>query len=291
MTPVYDVAVVGSSGFLGSAIATGLERRGASVVRFTPHVPVLRSGLIDDRAGSARTVVWAAARVNPMLAAERPDLVAAERAEFLQAMSVLTAVRRPPRVVFLSSGGTVYGPPECAPFSESTPPCPVNAYGALKGELEGELAQQGLDAVAVRISNAYGPGQVPAPGQGVIAHWLSAVLKREPMTVYGDRVSTRDYVFIDDIVEAVARIHAFPGAVPSTLNVGSGVASTLNEVLAAVKAAVGRDRLEIREEPRRGTDTSHTWLDVSLAKRELGWNAQVGLSEGVARAWAWLQTR
>jgi UDP-glucose 4-epimerase len=289
VTPVYDVAVVGSSGFLGSAIAAGLERRGESVARFDLDAPVFDSGTIDDRAASARTMVWAAARVNPILAVERPDLVAAERTDFVRAMSALAAVRRSPRVVFLSSGGTVYGPPDPAPYSELSLPRPVNAYGSLKNVMEVELRESGLEAVALRISNAYGPGQVPAPGQGVIAHWLAAALKGEPVTVYGDRVSTRDYIFIDDVVDAVARVHAFADALPSAINVGSGRPSTLDDVLAAVTAAVGIDGLEVREEPRRGTDTSHTWLDVSLAGTALGWSAEVGLEEGVARAWAWMR--
>lgn len=291
MTPVYDVAVVGSSGFLGSAIALGLEKRGATVARFTPESPVLKSGSIDERARDTRTLVWAAAHVNPILAVERADLVATERDEFARALGALAALRRPPRVLFLSSGGTVYGPPEQAPYSELAAPHPVNAYGALKRTMEEELEKSGLEAVTARVSNAYGPGQVPAPGQGVIAHWLSAARGREPITVYGDRVSTRDYVFIDDVVEAVARIHESADAVPAILNVGSGVASTLGEVLAAVGSAVGADRLDIREEPRRGSDTTHTWLDVTRARDELGWSAEVGLVEGVARAWAWVQTR
>lgn len=291
MTPVYDAAVVGSSGFLGSAIATGLERRGATVARFTLESPLLSSGVFDERARGIRTLVWAAAHTNPILAAERADLVAAERDEFAGTLGALAALSRPPRVLFLSSGGTVYGPPERAPFSELADPHPLNAYGALKRAMEEDLENSGLEAVSVRVSNAYGPGQVPAPGQGVIAHWLSAALKREPITIYGDRVSTRDYVFIDDVVEAVVRIHASTDALPAILNVGSGVASTLTEVLAAVESAVGADRLEIREEPRRGSDTTHTWLDVTRARDELGWSAEVRLVEGVKRAWTWVQTR
>jgi UDP-glucose 4-epimerase len=157
--------------------------------------------------------------------------------------------------------------------------------------MEQDLENSGLEAVAVRVSNAYGPGQVPAPGQGVIAHWLSAALAGGPITVYGDRVSTRDYVFIDDIVEAMARIHASAAAVPAIVNVGSGVPSTLGEVLAAVGAAVGVDRVEVREAPRRGTDTTHNWLDVTRAREALDWSAEVPLVEGVVRAWAWFQAR
>ena len=291
MTSVYDVAVAGSSGFLGAAIAAGMEARGATVARYTIEEPVLRDGAIDGGAARSRTLVWAASRVNPVLAAERPDLAAAERADLDDVARALGSLSNPPRIVFLSSGGTVYGPPERAPFSESSVPHPVNAYGALKRDLERELLDSGLDVTVARISNAYGPGQVPAPGQGVIAHWLAAASRRAPITLFGDRVSTRDYVFIDDIVEAVARIHERPGALPPVVNVGSGRPSTLDDVLVAVTAAVGAHRLDVREEPRRATDADSTWLDVSLARDVLGWEAKVGLKEGVARAWASIATR
>ncbi len=291
MTSVYDVAVAGSSGFLGTAIAAGMEARGASVARYTVENPLLRDGVVDEGAARARTLIWAASRVNPVLAAERPDLVRAGTADLVDALRALAALTKAPRIVFLSSGGTVYGPPDRAPFSESCATHPVNAYGTLKRDLERELVDSGLDAIAVRISNAYGPGQVPAPGQGVIAHWLAAASLRAPITVFGDRVSTRDYVFIDDIVEAVARIHECAQALPPVLNLGSGSPSTLDDVLAAVTAAAGAEALDVREAPRRGTDTASTWLDVSLARDVLGWEAKVGLDEGVARAWASMQTR
>ncbi len=291
MTSVYDVAVAGSSGFLGTAIAAGMEARGAIVARYTVESPMLRDGAVDEGAARARTLVWAASRVNPVLAAARPDLVLAEAADLVDSLRALAALPHPPRIVFLSSGGTVYGPPDRAPFAESSTTHPVNAYGTLKRELERELVDSGLDVIAARISNAYGPGQVPVPGQGVIAHWLDAAFRRAPITVFGDRVSTRDYVFIDDIVDAVARIHDHAQALPPVLNVGSGRPSTLDDVLAAVTAAVGADVLDIREAPRRGTDTTSTWLEVSLAREVLGWEAKVGLGEGVARAWAWMRTR
>ncbi|HEX7589835.1 MAG TPA: NAD-dependent epimerase/dehydratase family protein, partial [Demequinaceae bacterium] len=162
MTSVYDVAVAGSSGFLGSAIAAGMEARGATVARYTLENPMLQGGVVDDGAARARTLVWAASRVNPVLAAERPDLVRAETADLADALRALAALPSPPRVVFLSSGGTVYGPPDRAPFSESCATHPVNAYGSLKRGLERELLDSGLDVVAARISNAYGPGQIPA---------------------------------------------------------------------------------------------------------------------------------
>lgn len=291
MTAVYDVAVAGSSGFLGSAIAAGMEARGAAVARYTVERPLLLDGTVDDGAARARTLIWAASRVNPVVADGRPDLVVAERVDLADTLRALGALPNPPRVVFLSSGGTVYGPPDRAPFSEACVPHPVNAYGTLKWELERELLGTGLDVVVARISNAYGPGQVPAPGQGVIAHWLAAAARLAPITVFGDRVSTRDYVFIDDIVEAVARIHGSGAALPPVVNVGSGRPSTLDDVLSAVRAAVGADGLDIREAPQRATDTVSTWLDVSLARDVLGWEAKVGLDEGVARAWASMQTR
>ncbi len=286
MTPVYDVALVGSSGFLGSAVARALAIRGERVAAFTLDEPPMVDGALDPRFAGVRSVVWVAARVNPVLAVQHPELADVETAEFRDFLRAAGDLRPAPRVVFVSSGGTVYGPPARAPFSEDHPTHPVNAYGALKRDLEIALAASGLDHVILRVSNAYGPGQRPAPGQGVVAHWLEAVREGRPITVYGDRASTRDYVFIDDVVRALVRAHGAEGPLPGIVNIGSGVPSTLDHVLAALEAAVAPRAVAVAEKPARDTDATHAWLDVSLARSALDWEATVGLDEGVARAWA-----
>ena len=140
-------------------------------------------------------------------------------------------------------------------------------------------------AVVLRISNAYGPGQRLGRGQGVIGHWMAAAARGEPLRVFGDPAATRDYVFIEDVVDAIRLLVLGTSAeVPTVLNIGSGVPTTLGELADLVSSVVGG--AEIEREPGRTFDRHDTWLDVSLAKKAIGWVAGVPLIEGLRRTWA-----
>ncbi|WP_172657692.1 NAD-dependent epimerase/dehydratase family protein [Demequina rhizosphaerae] len=283
MSTVYDVAVVGSGGFLGSAILSGLASRGARVTGFTRQDPVLVDDALAPRAADVPVIVWAAGGITPTVAAEDPDAVAAELDAF-RAFAVAAAARpAPPRIVLLSSGGAVYGRPAVPPYAESDAPAPPNAYGAYKLAQERILVDAGPTSTAVRIANAYGPGQRGAHGQGVLAIWMRAIRAGEAITLHGDGAVARDYVHADDVVDAVARIVASPDA-PPVVNVGSGVPTSLSELLALLDRAVG-DALRIERLPSRGVDPDSTWLDVALARDALGWEPRVPLAEGIADMW------
>lgn len=280
-------AVVGAHGFLGTALAAHLESAGVEVRRFTRAVPAYADGALAAGLGDVATVYWAASRTNPTIAEERPERVAADEAHLVDVLGALRAAGLAPRVVLLSSGGTVYGD-EGAPFSERSPLRPAGAYGRAKARLEQVLAEHAERPVVVRISNAYGPGQAPAPGQGVIGHWLRAAAAGRPLTVYGDPATARDYVAVDDVARALARLHGAPAA-PAVVNVGSGRATSLAEVLDVVRDVVARPDLEVRHEPARSFDVRATWLDVSLAREALGWAPRVSLPAGVTAMWDWLR--
>jgi len=276
VSTVYDVAVVGSRGFLGSAIAAELERREAFVGRFTKDTP------FD---GGAATVVWATGRVtpaDPTHGAEAIDDI--ER--MLQAASRAT---EPPHVVLLSSGGAVYGRPASAPFTETDPPSPANDYGRIKLTEERLLADSGLPHTVLRIANPYGPAQVARAagsvgGQGVVGYWLAAILAAAPVTIFGDGSAVRDYVYVDDTAAAVAAtVERRPTGV---INIGSGVGTSLAELLNVVTATVAPQPVDVRREPPRGVDPAAAWLDVRRARDVLGWSATTTLSEGIAATWA-----
>lgn len=279
-------AVIGAGGFLGAAIAGELEAAGTAVHRYTRFRPAVVSGEPAPGLRTAATVFWAATQVNPLLAEERPDLAAADERDLADFLRVLAARGLAPRIVLLSSGGTVYGD-HGAPFSELSPVRPTNAYGRSKVRLEQVLAENAAHPTVVRISNAYGPGQRPAPGQGVIGHWLRAVAAGRPVTLFGDPATARDYVAVGDVVAALRRVHEHDGDLP-VLNVGSGRATTLAEVLDVVKDVTGQPDVAVHREPARTFDVPATWLDVSLAREVLGWRPGVPLRDGVAAMWAWL---
>ncbi|NTV38668.1 MAG: NAD-dependent epimerase/dehydratase family protein [Demequinaceae bacterium] len=283
---MYEVAVVGSSGFLGGAVMNALAAAGCAAVGFTLDRPLFADGVLDGEAGSVRTVVWCASRINPRLASERPELVEQDRADLAEALAHFDSWERPPRVIAFSSGGTVYGPPAVPPYAEAMETAPVNEYGAAKLGLERQLAASGLDTVSLRVANAYGPGQRPAPGQGVLAHWMEAVLSGGEVHLYGDASATRDYVYVDDIASAVLTVH-LAVAPPPVVNVGTGVPTTLDRLLESLEFAVAPARFDTVRHPARATDTEHSTLDVTLAREALGWAPAVSLNEGVARMWNW----
>lgn len=283
---MYEVAVVGSSGFLGAATMKAFDVAGCSAVGFTLERPMFVDGVLDEAAEGVRTVVWCASRINPLLAAEHPELVARDAADLHEALEHFLTWPRPPRVIAFSSGGTVYGPPAAPPYAESMEASPVNAYGAAKLAIERQLRESGLESVSLRIANAFGPGQRPAPGQGVLAHWMEAVLSGGEVHLYGDATATRDYVFVDDIARAVVAAHAAE-APPAIVNIGTGVPTTLDELLQALEFAVVPARFDTVRHPARFTDTAHSTLDVTLAASALGWRPQVSLDAGVAAMWQW----
>lgn len=285
------MAVVGAGGFLGSALTAAARRAGVPVSAYTRAVPCLAAdGACAPGLAAARTVFWLASGITPATAEVRPERVRADREAFA---ALLTALRRlpvPPRVVLLSSGGTVYDPVARPPYAEDAPTRPRTAYGRAKLALEATLTCAGLpDRTILRVANVYGPGQPAASGQGVVGHWLRAAAAGLPLTVYGDPHATRDYVYADDVAGALLAVHRAT-APPPVVNVGSGVPTSLRTLAGLVREAVGDPALRCEERPARGFDLDRTWLDVSLAGTALGWRATTPLPTGLARAWSAART-
>jgi UDP-glucose 4-epimerase len=280
------VAVVGAGGFLGRALVGAAHRSRVPVAAYTRAIPFLSpDGTPDAGLARSRTVYWLASSVNPALAEADPERVLADREAFAALLRAVRVLPEPPRVVLLSSGGTVYDPADPPPYQESSATAPRGAYGRAKLDLEADLRASGVPGVAVRPSNVYGPGQPAGPGQGVVAHWLRAAARGEHLTVYGEPESTRDYVFVDDMVRALLALDVHVGPVPPVVNVGSGDPTSLKELADTVLEVVGDPALRWEREDARGFDVPHTWLDVALARDALGWRPSTPLRDGLASAW------
>lgn len=197
------------------------------------------------------------------------------------------------RVVFVSSGGTVYGIPDAVPTPETAPTWPIAAYGVAKLTIERYLHLygylHGLDHRILRVANPYGPYQLAAKNQGVIAAFLRRALAGRQLEVWGDGSVARDYVYIDDVVEALqlAAVHQGEGRV---FNVGSGEARSLNDVLAAIRAVVPGE-LDVAWRPGRPLDVPVSALDCTRAREELGWIPRTQFEEGLRRTLDWLKER
>ncbi len=200
------------------------------------------------------------------------------------------------RVVFASSGGTVYGDGAVAPTPETAAKLPASPYGTAKLTSEYYLATFaqlfGLAAVALRYSNVYGPRQNPHGEAGVVAIFGRRMLAGEPVTIYGDGEQTRDLVYVEDV--AAANVLAAERPLPPlasldarAFNVGTGVETTVNRLAELLAAAVGRSS-DIRRAPARSGEILRSSLDVSKAARELGWRPQVPLAEGLKRTVRWI---
>jgi len=291
------VAVIGSAGFLGTALTAALRRRGVEPVAFTRDTPFLdesgrpRAGLLH-----ARTVYYLASTITPPLAEREPWRVAADRDTFERLLESLPIApgetSGPVTVVIPGSGGTVYDPAFPPPYAESAPVRPVTAYGRARLEMERMLLAAGdrCRPVVARISNVYGPGQRVGTGQGVVAHWLDAVARGSAISVFGDADATRDYVYIDDVATALAQVDARHSELPAVVNVGSGQPTSLRELAEVVKAAVDLRELEVHYEQARTFDRTGTWLDVSLAAAALNWKAQTPLLDGIRESWSALRS-
>jgi UDP-glucose 4-epimerase len=195
------------------------------------------------------------------------------------------------RVVFSSSGGTVYGVPRAVPITEEHPTNPLCSYGITKLAVEKYIALyhhlNGLDYRIIRFSNPYGPRQSIDSAQGAVAVFLGHALHNSPITVWGDGSVRRDYIHIDDAA-AVCATAATRDIPPGIYNVGSGKSISVNELLDTIKSVVGR-LPEIKRTPGRKIDVPENVLDTSKIHSALKWSPSVSLRDGIERTWNWLK--
>ncbi len=195
------------------------------------------------------------------------------------------------RVIFLSSGGTVYGPPHYVPIDEEHPTDPTNSYGIVKLAIEKYLAlfrlTKGLDYTVLRLSNPFGERQAITGTQGAIAVFMGKVLRGEPIEIWGDGSVVRDYIYIRDVIEAMllSMTHAGPHRI---FNIGSGRPRSLSEVIDAIEQVTNRS-VERRYFKARTFDVPKSVLAIERAKASLGWSPRTDFLEGLARTRDWIE--
>jgi UDP-glucose 4-epimerase len=196
------------------------------------------------------------------------------------------------RVLFPSSGGTIYGIPLKNPVRESSATRPICSYGIVKQAIENYLHLfnylHGLEYVVLRISNPYGTGHQKV-GQGVIPTFLKCIKDQGRIDVWGDGSVVRDYIFIHDVVEAFLKAMAYSSS-ESVFNIGSGVGTSLSEVIELIEEVVGVTFKRVFS-PGRKVDVPAIYLDISLAREKLGWQPEVSLKKGIKMTWEEIRRR
>ncbi|OOG48391.1 NAD-dependent epimerase/dehydratase family protein [Polaromonas sp. A23] len=279
------VLLLGGGGFIGSALATRLHQEKIPVHVVGRHDGELLARLLPQ----CGTVVHLASGTTPGSSAVHPGLELANLALTLRLLELLQAQPKT-RLIFFSSGGTVYGNPAAVPVAEDSPLNPLSPHGAGKVAQEAfchAFRARGHAVTILRLSNAYGPGQTMRHGFGLIRTMLETARLGTPLEIWGDGENVRDFIYIGDVVEASTRLIQLADD-SGTYNLGSGIGYSVNQVKAIVEQVCGK-ALQTMYRPARGIDVRSVVLDSCCLNARLGWQPGVALVDGVAGTWAWLQ--
>ena len=305
------VLVTGAAGFIGSHVAQSLLEAGHSVRTIDNFSTGNRRNLASIRGevelveGDIRSyerthtatqgidiVIHLAAL--PSVPRSVQDPLTTNDVNVTGTLNVVLAARDAGvrRVVFASSS-SVYGRNEALPKRETLVPMPISPYGVSKLAAEqycmGFSAVYGIEAVALRYFNVFGPRQDPGSQySGVIPRFLTSAAKGDPLIVYGDGTQSRDFTYIDNVVRATTSAALLPLTGSLVCNIGCGGQHSLNDLAAATRRITGRD-VAVEYGPPRPGDVLHSFADITVAQEKLGYDPDVSLEEGLARTLDWLQ--
>ncbi len=301
--------VTGGAGFIGSNVVDELLRRGQTVavlddlssgkeanlsgargkIEFV-HGSITELDTVQKACRGADYVLHLAARTSVPRSVKEP--LETNRVNVDGTLNVLVAARdaKVQRVVFAASS-SAYGETPTLPKVETMPAEPISPYGVSK--LTGEVYMQvfgrvyGLQNVSLRYFNVFGPRQDPgSPYSGVLSRFCSALLDGAQPVVYGDGEQSRDFTYIDNVVDATLRACQAPQASGKVFNVGTGNRYTLNHTLKLLEKISGTPAKPKYDPPRNG-DIRDSQADISLARKLLGYNPSLGFEEGLRRTWEW----
>lgn len=290
--------ILGAGGFLGHHLSSALAEAGQRPVLAGLRAPLALEGesdqlltghlqdfgVLEPYAGAGDTFYYLIASMTPSNSAERPSRFIAGNLELFVRFLEWVAGRPGARVVFASSGGTVYGNAQIVPTPETAPLQPVSYYGLLKATSEQYLsmfaAQGRLDGTVLRISNPFGPGQKLNRGQGLIPALIARIKAGEPVDMIDGGRAVRDFVYIDDVIEAMVLAGHHPALRNETVNVGTGIGTSVRDVLLLVQQALGAEA-KLNIAPPRFGDVNVSTLDCTKIRRLTGWQPRYSLESGL----------
>ncbi len=297
-----DTALVtGGAGFIGSHIVDALLAEGYRVA-VIDNLSTGKRANLNPEAVFHEVDIRDADAVNRVFETERPLLVLHQAAQadvraslvdpvgyaqsnIIGTLNLLQAARAAEthKVVFASTGGAVYGNPEELPASERCPTRPLDPYGTSKLACEYYLFSYkhnfGLDYCVLRYANVYGPRQNADGEAGVVAIFARGMLAGRPLTIWGDGLQSRDFVYVGDVAAANVAAARYGSGI---YNIGTGLPTDIATVARGLAQITGYTQ-SITHGPAKAGEVRHTYLNSHKARREMGWEPQVGLQEGLAR--------
>jgi UDP-glucose 4-epimerase len=303
-----DRTLIIGCGFIGSHLVEALARAGERPVVLTRSAPPEEiASLLGDgdlHVGDAADaealqsalegvgfVIFSAGGLLPAASERRPELDA--RLTLDPLASVLDVLGSHPQIelLYLSSGGTVYGEPERLPIDESHPTRPRGSYGKLRlrceQEVERRRLRRGMRTRILRCSTVYGERQQPDRGQGAVVTFLHRIERGDPVDVYGTGESVRDYIYVGDVARACLDLRGREGG-PAVLNLSSGRGTSLLELLSLVEVEVER-AAKVVTHPARSFEVGRVMLDPSRLRQLIDFDP-TPLAAGIARTHRWLQS-
>ena len=303
------IVIFGGGGFIGSTITDRLLQEGHELriferPRVVPYRKFTKSERVEWIAGnlsSTHDVSDAIRGVDVVLHLvsttlpknSNDDPIYDVQSNVVATLQMLNAMiaQKVPKIIFISSGGTVYGNPIYLPIDEKHPTDPLVSYGITKLAIEKYLQiyrhLHGIRAITLRVANPYGERQRIETAQGAVGVFLHHALKGLPLEIWGDGSITRDYIHVSDVAEAFVRAVKYSGA-KSCFNISSGAGTSLNELVGMLENVLDK-RVEIRYLPGRPFDVPISILSNDLARDELEWAPSISMRDGIARTADWMK--
>lgn len=296
------VLILGGNGFIGSHLVDKFLVEGHSVRVFDKNEEHYRGqlpnvdyhlgefgnrGLLSEALDGVDVVVHLISTTLPKTSNDDP--VFDVKSNVIETLFLLEQCveKKVKKIIFTSSGGTVYGIPQNLPVREDHIMEPICSYGIGKLTIEKYLALfkqlHNLDYVIIRPSNPFGSRQNPFGIQGAIPVFLGKIAQNKPLQIWGDGEVIRDYLYVEDLVDAIF-ISVIKKTMSTTFNIGSGNGSSLNQLLAIMKEVTNCD-FEVSYTEARSYDVPEIYLDITRANTELGWKPSKSLEYGIKQTW------
>ncbi|WP_252237127.1 NAD-dependent epimerase/dehydratase family protein [Clostridium sp. ZBS17] len=293
----------GGAGFIGKNLALSLKAQGYDITLYDLYIKKAFSSEdlqkirtiekdffndddLEKSIAGNDVIIHLISSVNPAKSMIEPSKC--YNNDLVKTIELLDAARKNniKKVVFISSGGTVYGNHEANSYSEDMPNNPINHYGIMKLAIEKIMLMYNqlynMNNVILRVSNPYGKGQNPNNNLGAISVFTQKILDGNTIQIYGDGEIVRDYIYIDDVVDSIEKaiMYKVNNDIVPIFNVGSGIGTTLNQLLTYISSILDK-KYKVEYVSSRGIDVHRSVLNMEKSKRELGIEIKYDIKEGI----------